>query len=296
MADPAARLVLGTAQLGMAYGIANRTGRPSRKAADALLALAWREGLAYLDTAQAYGDSEAVIGDFLDRHPDCPLRVVSKLQPSLAGAPEDTIVAAVAASADRLGGRLAAMLLHDASSLENWETGPGRALRRCRDEGIVPAIGISVYRTEDFRRATTLDGIGLIQAPFNALDRALDRDGLLDRAIEKGIELHLRSVFLQGLLLLDIDTLAAGMGFAADNIAVWRALCRRHGRAPEEAALLFAAQAVPAAFLVIGCETPNQLAANIAYLRGLPLDAACFEDIIALPPANERTIRPDLWN
>ena len=296
MNDPVARLVLGTAQLGMDYGIANRTGQPAPETADAVLDLAWKEGLAYLDTAQAYGKSEAVIGSYLERHPACPIRVISKLDPALAGAGEEEIYAAVCASADRLQGHLDAMLLHDASMLADWETGTGRALRRCRDDGIISTIGVSVYTPEEFRQALSVPEIRLVQAPFNAVDRTLYHDGLMARAAEAGVALHLRSIFLQGLLLLDAEALPPEMAFAEKSVSGWHALCRRYGRSPAAAALQFAARTAPEAFLVVGCETPDQLAGNIDCLRATPLDAAVWDDIMLLPQADDRTAKPYLWN
>jgi aryl-alcohol dehydrogenase-like predicted oxidoreductase len=296
MNDPAARLVLGTAQLGMDYGVANQTGKPPPEIADAVLDLAWKEGLACLDTAQAYGESEAVIGSYLARHPACPIRVISKLDPALADAGEGDIYAAVCSSADRLHGRLDAMLLHDASMLARWDAGLGRALLRCRDAGIISTIGVSVYTPDEFREALTHSDIRLVQAPFNALDRTLYSDGLIARAGEAGVSLHLRSIFLQGLLLLDAETLPPELAFAENSVAGWRALCRRYDRPPAAAALLFAARTVPDAFLVVGCETPDQLARNIDCLRAKPLDAVVWDDIMSLPQANVRTTRPYLWN
>jgi len=294
--DPVSRLVLGTVQLGMDYGVANRTGKPALATADAVLDLAWKGGLACLDTAQAYGESEAVISSYLSRHPDCPLRVISKLDPALADASEDDVYAAICSSADRLHGHLDAMLLHNASMLARWKSGLGRALRRCRDDGIFTTIGISVYTPDEFRQALTHSDIRLIQAPFNALDRTLYTNGLIARAVEAGVSLHLRSIFLQGLLLLEPDTLPPKMAFAKNSIAGWRAVCGRHDRSSADTALLFAARAAPEAFLVVGCETLDQLARNIDCLRAAPLDANVWDDIMSLPQADNRTARPNLWN
>ena len=296
MNDPVARLVLGTAQLGMNYGVANRTGKPAPKVAAAVLDLAWKEGITCLDTAQAYGDSESVIGSYLERHPDCPIRIISKLDPAIADGDEYEIYASICGSANRLNGRLDAMLLHNASMLDRWESELGRALRRCRDEGIISTIGISVYTHDEFRQALTHSDIRLIQSPFNALDRSLFSDGLVERATESGVSLHLRSIFLQGLLLLEAEALRPDMAFAAKDVARWQALCRSYEEPPSAVALLFAALAVPEAFLVVGCETTDQLAGNIADLRAKPLDTKVWNDIMSLPKADERTIRPDLWH
>lgn len=296
MDDPVARLVLGTAQLGMNYGVANRTGKPAPITADSVLDLAWQEGLACLDTAQAYGDSEAVIGSYLERHPECPIRVISKLDPALADADEEQIYASVCASANRLHGGLDAMLLHNASMLDRWETGLGRALRRCRDDGIISTIGISVYTPDAFREALAFSDIRLIQSPFNALDRSLYSDGLIEQASEAGVSVHLRSIFLQGLLLLEAEALPPDMAFAAEDVARWQELCHRYQERPAAVALLFAARTVPEAFLVVGCETPDQLARNISSLRTGPLDTNVWNDIMSLPKPDNRTARPDLWH
>ncbi|MBT5497451.1 MAG: hypothetical protein HOK54_17045, partial [Alphaproteobacteria bacterium] len=98
------------------------------------------------------------------------------------------------------------------------------------------------------------------------------------------------------LLLLEAEAMPAKMDFAKKSVAGWRALCRRYGRAPATAALQFAARTVPEAFLVVGCETPDQLAGNIDSLRATPLDAAVWDDIMLLPQADDRITRPYLWN
>ena len=278
--------MLGTAQLGMNYGIANRAGRPDPARADALLARAWREGVAALDTARAYGDSEHVVGAFLAAHPECRFGVVTKLSPEDADEPDR----AVAESIERLQGRVMAVLLHDAAMLERWDGVLGATLRRAVADGRITAAGASVYTPSEFARALDVDGIDIIQAPFNIFDRGLLDEGLFDRAARRGKRVHLRSVFLQGMLLMDEPP-----AFAAIAVKRWHALCERHGRTPREVALLFAAQTTDAT-LVIGCDSEEQLAANMNALRGSPLSRACIDEIRALPPQDERLIRPYLWN
>lgn len=296
MDNPVSRLVLGTAQLGMDYGVANRTGKPSPATVEAMLDLAWNEGVARLDTAQAYGESEEVIGNYLAAHAECQIGIISKLAPGFAEAHENEIHAAIEASADRLHGRLEGMLLHDASMLDRWDDGLGRALIRGRDEGLFKVVGVSVYTPDEFRKALSFPDIRLVQAPINVLDRTLISDGLIAQAREADVAVHIRSIFLQGLLLLDVDTLPPALAHARKYIVGWRALCQRHGQNPGVAALLFVAQVIPDAFLVVGCETPDQLAMNLSYLRADPLDAAFLDEIMSLPQADERVTRPYLWN
>jgi len=296
MDDRAGRVVLGTAQLGMEYGVANHLGMPSPANADALLELAWLSGVTCWDTAQAYGHSEEVIGSYLECNPDCQVRVISKLDPKLAGRSADEVYRAVIASAERVAGRLDAMLLHNSSMLKDWENGLGDALERCRDEGIIATIGASVYTTDEFRRALAQSEIRLIQAPFNVLDRALFSEGLFEQAQNKGVEIHLRSIFLQGLLVMDTSQLPSEMSFAYQSISEWQGLCRRLNRLPADVALQFACQTVPDAFLVLGCETQDQLARNLQHLDSTPLEPEALDHIMSLQPTEERVIRPYLWN
>ncbi|MEE8270634.1 MAG: aldo/keto reductase [Alphaproteobacteria bacterium] len=293
--DTAAHLVLGTAQLGMAYGIANRRGRPDRDGAFAILSRAWARGVRFVDTAQAYGDGEAVIGDFLARHPECGFGVISKLDPGRATADAGAIAEAISASRDRIGRPLAAMLLHDAARLDDWDGPVGHALRDGVERGAVQALGISVYTPAEFERALEVDGLGIIQAPFNAFDRRLAETGLLERARARGLQVHLRSCFLQGLLVMERCDLPPHMAFAADAITHWRALCSAHNVAPAEAALRFVRTAVPAANIVVGCETADQLEGNLNALRAPPLAPEFVAAIAALPPACGRLLNPALW-
>ncbi len=295
MDDPAARLVLGTAQLGMDYGIANRAGRPDRKAVDSLLRLAHAEGVRTLDTAQAYGESEAVIGDFLRRHPQLDFEVVSKLAPEFAEDGAEGIEKVVRQSYDRLGGQLSIMLMHDPSMLAHWDRGLRDVFGRCVSNGWIKAAGASVYNADQFADALDLEGIEAIQISFNVFDRKILELGLLDLAQEKGKQVFLRSVFLQGLLLMEAEYIPPALAFSGETLRRWRAVCVQWDHLPASAALLFAATAAPAALLVIGCETSGQLGANLAAIRNEPLETGFMNALLSLPPGEEKLIRPYLW-
>ena len=294
--DPISRLVLGTVQLGMNYGIANRTGRPSRVQADEILLLAHREGIRLLDTAQAYGNSEAVIGNFLRHHPQCDFAIISKLDPSIDVANGDAIMAAVQRSRQQIGQNLEAILIHDAAALESWHGDLGRALCQCVDEGWVGTLGVSIYAPEELEAALNIEEIGLVQAPFNVFDRRIADSGLLERALLMGKRMFLRSIYLQGLLLVDACDLTSRMYFAGEALQSWRKICARHSLGPHLAAIKYVAAAAPSASLVVGCETVSQLASTVEALRAAALDTACIDDIADLPRGGERLINPHLWS
>ena len=194
----------------MDYGISNRDGRPSEAEVAAILARAVETGVGYLETAASYADAELLIGRHLPlRH---QLRIITKL-PSVA---EDliavrhtkTMLAALAASLDRLRtGQIYGLLIHHARDLAK----PGwqyliDALHEARACGLTSCIGVSIYDDSDLALIEGRFTPDIVQLPFNALDRRLSPSGWLTRLRASGIQVHARSLFLQGLLLMDPAT------------------------------------------------------------------------------------------
>ena len=131
---------------------------------------------------------------------------------------------------------------------------------------MVEALGVSVYTPQEFERAVEIAEIRMIQAPFSALDQRLRRSGLLDRAIHERKLVFLRSIFLQGLLLMDPEHLSEHLQFARKDLAEWHELCRAHRVSPAIAALKYVHAVAPACGLVVGCERPEQVEANVDML------------------------------
>lgn len=200
------KLALGTVQFGSNYGVSNRTGATSTEEARAIVELARQKKIDIIDTAPAYGESEAVLGKIL--LPDFG-RVITKT-PSFYG---DTITSNDAhtlkevffASLDKLGREsVYGLLMHGAADLLK----PGAehlfgAMKELRNEGRVIKIGVSVYNGGQIDRILERFAIDLIQLPLNAIDQRLIAGGQLVNLKQKGVEIHARSAFLQGLLLMD---------------------------------------------------------------------------------------------
>jgi aryl-alcohol dehydrogenase-like predicted oxidoreductase len=201
------RIGLGTVQFSMDYGISNRDGRPSESEVAAILARAVEAGVGYLDTAASYADAETLIGRHLPS--GHRLRIVTKLPPMaedvITAAHEETALAALAASLERLRSpQVYGVLIHQARDLAK----PGwqhlvNALRKAKERGWTSRIGVSVYDESDLALVESRFVPDLVQLPFNALDRRLVASGWLARLRQSGIEVHARSLFLQGLLLMD---------------------------------------------------------------------------------------------
>ncbi len=196
------RLALGTVQFGLPYGIANRTGQVSLREAAAILTCARAGGVETLDTAIAYGESEQRLGEIGVGG----WQVISKLPPVPESNPDVSrwVRTAVDDSLRRLRTTgLSTLLLHDSSQLRaaHGET-LFAALVALKDAGKVQKIGVSIYDPEELSDLSPQFRIDVVQAPFNLLDRRLATSGWMARLKDAGIEIHTRSAFLQGLLLL----------------------------------------------------------------------------------------------
>jgi aryl-alcohol dehydrogenase-like predicted oxidoreductase len=289
------RLVLGTAQLGMHYGIANRTGQPDQGLANDILNTAWENGVRTLDTAQAYGNSEEIIGGFLKANPQCPFKIITKLTPDIGLATPEAIQATVNSSLQRLGVAPSGLLLHSGSLLEAWNGPLGETLSNIKRRGEIGEIGVSVYEPEEFKLAMEIPEITMIQAPFNVLDRRLIDGGLLKRAVELKKKVFLRSVYLQGLLLLTPTDLPPAMTFATKPIERWRKICEKYALSSIQASLQFVRAAAPYTQIVIGCETAKQLREVVQYINGPGLNSDMLADIAALPLSPSRLLNPSQW-
>lgn len=197
----AACLGLGTAQFGLRYGIANRLGQVSFEDAKTIVNLASANGIDTLDTASAYGDSEACLGTIGVGS----MKVVTKLaEVPRGGNAGNWVRDQVAASLARLGvGSIYALLLHRPRQL----TEPGgkelfKAMMEMKDSGIVEKIGISIYGSDELLPTIDRFQLDVVQAPLNLVDRRIHSTGWLTRLKDRGIEIHTRSAFLQGLLLM----------------------------------------------------------------------------------------------
>lgn len=201
----AQRLALGTAQFGLAYGIANQKGKVSCDQVAQILRVAKTAGVDTLDTAIAYGDSEARLGEIGVQE----WKVITKL-PSLPS--QNPSIRSIrhwvydlcSASCERLKvQKVYGLLLHRPMDLlEPHGSEIYTALKELQVEGKVEKIGVSIYAPEDLEALYPQFSFGIVQAPFNGLDQRIVRSGWLARLKSEGVEVHARSIFLQGLLLM----------------------------------------------------------------------------------------------
>jgi aryl-alcohol dehydrogenase-like predicted oxidoreductase len=260
------RLALGTVQMGLEYGVANTHGRMNLAEAGRVLSQARAEGMDMLDTAIAYGESEERLGEI----GVAGWNIVSKL-PSLPKGDEDVrewVADQVRASLGRLRvAQLGGLLLHRPTDLlESHGQALWEALEEMRTEGLVRKIGISIYDPAELDALLPRYAMQLVQAPFNLLDRRLVTSGWAYQLADQGIEIHTRSVFLQGLLLM--KERPARFALWAPLLARWDAWRAANGEDGVAACLQFALSYSQISKVVVGVDSAAQL-------RGILAAAGC---------------------
>jgi aryl-alcohol dehydrogenase-like predicted oxidoreductase len=266
--SPCRRLGLGTAQWGMTYGIANRTGQLTTDEVRKILQLGRKHGILLLDTAYAYGEAESVVGDLSDEHA-CESQIVTKTVPLRAEYISDSAVSAVMAafarSLERLRcRRVYALLAHHANDLlaaggdRLWD-----AMRVAQVQGRAAKLGVSVYDPGQLEAVLSRYPIEIVQLPFNVYDQRFSRTGLLERLEHANVEVHARSAFLQGLLLMPVDDLPDHFLPISDHHASFHAHLRELGVSPLGACLRFCLAQGGIDKIIVGCDSVDHLAAAV---------------------------------
>lgn len=200
-------MTLGTAQIGLSYGISNKSGKICEAESIQIIRNAITEGVEYLDTASAYGDSERVIGKALKNGWGNRVKIITKLDPfSGIQTTDDTTWrlatrSSVFESSYRLGiSKIDFLMLHRAEHLNN--SAIMDELRKLKYDGVIGGIGVSVQSPLELEDALRCAEIEIIQMPFNILDHRWDKliPTILETKKSRKLLIHARSTILQGLL------------------------------------------------------------------------------------------------
>lgn len=264
-----------------------------------ILELAAVAGIDMLDTAAAYGDSEEVLGKIVSA--ESPFAIVTKTLPIRADEIDEAAVGRVETGfRDSLRklrrDKVYALLAHDPRDLLN----PGgerlwALLETLKAQGLVGKIGASVYDGAEIDALMGRYPLEALQAPLNAFDQRLLADGGLVRAATKGVEIHARSVLLQGLLLMTPEAAAAKLPQAVETLQHWHEALAEAGVSPLPAALGFALQAPSVDRIVIGVHSAAHLSECLAALEAAPqLNYARFasDDLDLIDPRRWPPSRP----
>ncbi len=263
------RIGLGTAQFGMAYGATNRHGKLSVGEVAAILECARQKGISFLDTAPAYGTSEELLGSLPET---AHFFMGTKTSASLSN-PEEIRRGLQHSLAKLSRNSVEILLVHHADILRGKEgKAYWKALQRSKAEGLVRKIGISLYDVLETMELVERYAPDVVQIPLNPLDQRFLREGTLQGLAARGVEVHVRSIFLQGTLLASPKDLPEFLH--REPFERWRTFCEDHAWSPLEGALGFA----------LGCSEISQIICGVTSVKELedlleavfPLDPLLF--------------------
>lgn len=285
------RLALGTVQFGLDYGIANQNGQVTRSVAKTMLQLVTEHGIDMLDTAIAYGESETCLGEVGIQG----FKLVTKLPlvPNSCADVSGWVQEQVDASLSRLGvGAVYGLLLHRSEQLLGVK---GKAiyqtLQSLKEAGLVQKVGVSIYGPNELEALTSHYRLDLVQAPFNLVDRRLHTTGWLQRLKDGGVEIHTRSAFLQGLLLMPYEAIPAKFAPWIELWSKWHEWLSIHQMSAVQASLAFPLSFPEIDRVVVGADSVSQLEQIIYAASGAELD-----DLPDLHCDTENLINPARWS
>lgn len=282
----AVQLAVGTAQFGMAYGIAGANAAVPEGEARRILEVSAAAGVRLLDTAPVYGDIEQRLAMLCDGLPFFVVSKIPALPAEIAGREvRPWVEATVARSLQRLGGRLSVLLFHRADDLLGDR---GDEAWRAASDLLPPDVrlGVSGYSPDDVSAVCRRFPVSVAQLPGSAIDQRLR--GVADRSsFFRGAEVHLRSVFLQGLLLMDSAVAARRVPAGGRVLSRWQEWCRHRGIDRATAALAIARGLPDVSSCVIGMDSSEQAAEIVrAWSSAAPMSAPelASEDIDVIDP------------
>lgn len=269
------KMTLGTAQLGMKYGIANVTGQPTSESAYKILKSAIDSGINCFDTAPVYRDSEKVIGSFLGKIRDpskFPLILtkfpsvmeVEKWKNSMI---EGLVEHTISDSLKRLNlDKIPIYFLHDTFNLTSHGGKILEALLTAKESGLFDHLGVSVYDNDEIMQSLEIPEIEAIQVPFNVFDQRVIKSGLLKRLEKERKMVFARSIFLQGLFFLKTQDLPNKVKSGKKFLFKLNEICNRENLSINQLAFNYVRDFPGITSILFGVDTIDQLIQNVQLL------------------------------
>ncbi len=260
------KIALGTVQFGMNYGVSNHLGQVERCEVGKILQYAFKKGIDVLDTAAYYGNSESLIGDFMSSYSSNEYwNVITKtpaFKSNIIGNREiDELLKSFELSQKRTGKKVIhGLLIHNCDNLFI----PGgekllHAMNQLKRDGVIKKIGVSLYTGDQVDRILDYCLIDLIQLPINILDQRLIKGGQLNKLKRRNVEIHARSVFLQGLLLMPLKDLSSWFEPIQGALKRFHLEAKRRNMSTLELSLGFVQSIPEIDKIVVGVNTSEQL-------------------------------------
>lgn len=284
------KLAIGSAQFGLSYGISNSAGKVSNGTIRDILDYCRHNSIDLIDTAMSYGDAESRLGD-------CgvsPFDIITKLPrvPESVSDVRKWVRESFFSSLKNLKvTKVYGVLMHSPGQLlEPNGSNIYRALCELRDIGLVSKIGISTYDPFECRKLAKIFQFSIIQAPLNIIDRRFYESGCIEEMAANDIEVHVRSIYLQGLLLMSEKAIPSQFKEWKEFFSSWIKWVEDSGFKQPQACLAFVNQIPGVNRVVIGVESVEQISeVNLSYPK------ISLGDFPVILKSSDRLINPSLW-
>ena len=282
------KIALGTAQFGLNYGISNQSGQSSFEAVCEILLAAQKLGINTLDTAAAYGNSETVLGEALTKT-GAHFNIVTKVSGK-----EDSVAKTLSNSLEKLqSNSVYGYLFHDYNA---WKQQPQLLdeLQNLKAEGKIQKVGFSLYYPQQAEELLAQNiTFDLVQVPYSLFDQRFET--VFQKLKKVGVEIHIRSVFLQGLFFLEPEKTNPYFKEILPEIAAVKAFASQN-KIPLNLLLLgFAALNPKIDKLVIGVENATQLKENAVFVNYLPQIEKVYAGLQKFALEKEEFLLPFNW-
>jgi len=240
------KLSLGSAQFGLNYGISNEVGKVNKNDTSKIIDFAHKSGINCIDTAYAYGNT------FNSDTFNNKILIISKVSTELFLDVFNYITTPIYA-----------LLLHDSKLLSNWSKKYDDIVMELIKLGLIKHFGISIYDNSEFSKAMSINSIDFIQIPFNVFDLRAIKMNWFNQARDNDKLLFVRSIFLQGLLLMDKDKIPLKLEKAKKYISFLNDFSDELNISPSLLTISFVRNYAKDDVLIFGCESITQAKDNI---------------------------------
>ena len=285
------KLILGTVQFGLKYGINNTIGKPNKEEVLSLLKVAYSSGIRILDTAEAYGNAHQLIGDYHKKKHDYKFKIITKFPHNIR---HDLIKNKVLEYLDIMYVKtLDVIMFHSFDSFKS-NYNALKTLYELKSDGLINNIGVSVYTNTQLESLLNEDLITVVQLPFNLLDNSNVRGDLINQLKIKGKIIHTRSAFLQGLFFKNTSEDMSIVQALKPHLKTLNKITKKQGCTMEELALSYCIKQKNIDNIIIGVDSLSQLNANIK-AAAYEVNEEAFKCINKIDVENIDLLNPSLW-
>lgn len=286
------KIVLGTVQMGLDYGINNKNGKIPLEHSEKILNKAYESGIKFLDTAQVYGEAHKVIGEFHKTNPTTKFKINTKISNNIdLNKVEFTIENYLK---DMKVDSIETLMFHSFDSYNNGSKILDKLIS-LKNKGIIKNIGVSVYKNIEIEKLLSDNSINTIQLPFNVLDNLNLKGDLLRKLKFNNKNVQARSVFLQGLLFKELSNKNNSLKKLNLELSFLRELLLEFNCTMEQLAISYCCYQENIDEIILGVDSLDHLDRNIKAIN-FKMPSELFEKVNEIKIKNVDLLNPSLWS